>query len=86
MHLLRSRHRELDNFRSVDPSFNIAWIMFFGTKPPGINPAAVFFTEAEREALANGVPIASAGGSIDVEPYDGRIHNRPRLGGMYGSR
>jgi len=49
--------------------------MFFGTKPPGINPAGVHFTEEELAALANEVP-ASAIGPGEVEPFDRRVHNR----------
>ena len=69
MMLLRSRHVELDKFRAIDPRYNHAWIMFFRTCPPGINERGVFFTEAERHALANGLPIpAGANGLVEVEP------------------
>ena len=81
MMLLRSRNYELDPVRSFNPDFNLAWIMFFGTKPPGIHPAGVFFTEAEREALAAGEVPASidGGGPEDVEPYDPQVHNGKKL-------
>jgi hypothetical protein len=87
MMLLRSRHEELDKFRSVHAPFNVSWIMFFRTKPPGIHPQGVFFTEAERDSLTNEVSSFAEGASgIQVEPYNGHLHNRPRLAGLYGSR
>jgi len=73
--------------RSLDADFNVAWLMFFGTKPPGIHPAGVFFTEAELAELAGEVPTFTDGHEgIDVEPYDPNVHNRRSLGGLYGSR
>lgn len=87
MMLLRRRHRELDPMRSTNHHFNRAWLMFFRTVPPGINPAGVFFTEDEKDALANDVSaLADEAGRIEVEPYDGRIHNKPRLGRVHGGR
>ena len=75
--MLRNRHVELDKFRTIDPRYNHAWIMFFGTCPPGINEHGVRFTDRERHALANDLPIPVDGSQIvDVEPYDGYIHNR----------
>jgi len=81
MMLLRSRHRELDKMRTLDHDFNYAWLMFFGTKPPGINPAGVFFTADEEQALADGLPaFAINPNGTTVEPYDGRVHNKPGMG------
>ena len=86
MILLRSRHRELDKFRTIDPRYNVAWVMFFGTKPPGLNPAGVRFSEAEAEALADNLPIpAGRSGFVEVEPYDPRVRNNRGLGKMHGS-
>ena len=70
MMLLRGRHVELDKFR--DPSFDFcnAWVMFFGTVPPGIHLAAVFFTEFEQSCLEAGhVPASCEGANARiVEP------------------
>ena len=74
MMLLRSRHSELDKFRSCNHHFNRAWLMFFGTIAPGINPAGVFFTEDERAALAYDVSaLTGQTKPTEVEPYYGGV-------------
>ena len=92
MMLRRSRHLELDKFRSLNPRFNYAWLMFFGTQPPGISRAAVFFTEEEQAALADEVSAFVDGHfKIEVEQYDPSLHNSGnnpsahKLAEMYGS-
>jgi len=87
MMLLRSRHVELDKFRSLDHHFNVAWIMFFGTQPPGLNPTAVKFTTIERVALANDVSALTGENiRVDVEPYNPQLHNKRTMDEVHGSR
>ena len=87
MMLLRSRHEELDKFRSLDHRYNYAWIMFFGTQAPGLHPAAVKFSTIERVALANDVSaLTDVEVRVDLEPYDAFLHNKRGVGEMHGSR
>ena len=88
MMLLRGRHVELDKFR--DPSFGFcrAWLMFFGTVPPGLSKAGVFYTEYETKCLAAGtVPASVKGaGSKIVEPALGNLPGQRVMARMHGSR
>lgn len=87
MMLLRSRQRELDSLRITSYGFCHSWILFFGTCPPGIHPAGVFFTRDEQNALTNSVPLsAEESGPLDVEPYDPNIHNRRGVVQMHARR
>lgn len=85
MILKRDRHIELDTYRTCSVQFNDAWRLFFGTKPPGTNPAGVTLTRRDHLSLARGM-LSFADLPKEMEPYDGHIHNRPTVGGMYGRR
>jgi len=85
MILLRSRHHELDDLRTLNHRFNTSWIMFFGTIPPGLNPGAVKFTTIERVALANDVSaFTEKPPRTEVESFDALLHNKQRLGKVHG--
>ena len=85
MMLRRDRHVELDKFRSLNHDFNFAWLMFFGTKPPGIHQAGVFFTEQEKNALTYDMSGKDVGSKdIKVEPYDARLRRSNGMGHMHG--
>ena len=87
MILLRRRHHALDPFRSLDPRFNLAWLNFFKTQPPGIHAAGVVLTIAELCAFATGVPAPTGGYEhATVEPANGNLRDERVVGGVHGSR
>ena len=81
MILLRSRHVELDKWRTLNIGFNRAWFLFFGTIAPGINPSGVLLSLRERIQISGDMPAAASEPERRaVEPYNARIHNKPRVG------
>lgn len=86
MMLLRHRNEELDPLRTLHHGFNHAWVMFFGTIPPGIHPEGVRLSFQERKKLGDEVSaFEREAEQRTVEPFDPAIHVRPGVGPMYGS-